>query len=240
MGRWMSCLSRWRFDLVSKPVFQLSRVSGQPVSSAELLADLRRVAQLLGEDGVSSLQYKQHGQYDETTVGRRFGSWNKALLEAGLRLCNECDIPDNRLFENLLVLWQHYGRQPRRRELAHAPSSISESPYKRRFSGWTDALKAFVEYANSAEIESPATTADIASSGRRSSGRDPSLRLRWRVLHRDRFTCCGCGKSPATTIGVELHVDHIVPWSKGGETVIENLRTLCSKCNLGKSNEYEG
>ncbi|MDR2876514.1 MAG: HNH endonuclease [Chromatiales bacterium] len=26
------------------------------------------------------------------------------------------------------------------------------------------------------------------------------------------------------------------PWSKGGETVIENLRTLCSLCNIGKSN----
>ena len=35
---------------------------------------------------------------------------------------------------------------------------------------------------------------------------------------------------------VELHVDHIKPWSKGGETVLENLQTLCATCNLGKSN----
>ncbi len=41
-------------------------------------------------------------------------------------------------------------------------------------------------------------------------------------------------------MGVELHVDHTVPWSKGGETVLGNLRTLCSDCNLGKSNEHEG
>lgn len=34
---------------------------------------------------------------------------------------------------------------------------------------------------------------------------------------------------------VELHVDHIMPWAKGGEIVLENLQTLCSKCNLGKS-----
>jgi 5-methylcytosine-specific restriction endonuclease McrA len=33
-----------------------------------------------------------------------------------------------------------------------------------------------------------------------------------------------------------LHIDHIVPWSKGGETALENLETLCSECNLGKSN----
>jgi len=32
-------------------------------------------------------------------------------------------------------------------------------------------------------------------------------------------------------------VDHITAWSNGGETILENLQTLCSDCNLGKSNE---
>ncbi|MCI5815572.1 HNH endonuclease [Ruminococcus sp.] len=48
-----------------------------------------------------------------------------------------------------------------------------------------------------------------------------------------------CGRSPSTTIGLELHIDHIIPWSMGGETVIDNLQTLCSDCNLGKSNLSE-
>jgi len=43
-------------------------------------------------------------------------------------------------------------------------------------------------------------------------------------------------RTQAKDPGVELHVDHIFPWSKGGETVFENLQTLCSKCNGGKSN----
>ena len=225
---------------MSKPAFQLARVSGQPVTNDELLADLRRVARSLGVTAVSQPQYQQHGNYDTTTVSRRFSSWNKALLAAGLSLCNEVDISDDRLFENLLLLWQHCGRQPRRSELACEPSTVSQTPYNRRFGGWTAALKAFVDYANSTEIESPASRPATAPQGRRTTGREASLRLRWRVLHRDRFTCCGCGKSPATTLGVELHVDHIIPWSKGGETIIENLRTLCSTCNLGKSNEHEG
>ena len=54
-------------------------------------------------------------------------------------------------------------------------------------------------------------------------------------MHRDNFKCCKCGKSPAKDPSVELHVDHIIPWAKGGETVLENLQTLCSDCNLGKS-----
>ena len=67
-------------------------------------------------------------------------------------------------------------------------------------------------------------------------GRDPSLRLRFTVLARDNFTCCFCGASPRKDPAVTLHIDHIVPWSKGGKTSLSNLQTLCSKCNLGKSN----
>ena len=62
-----------------------------------------------------------------------------------------------------------------------------------------------------------------------------SDKLRYKVLKRDNFKCCACGASPAKDPSVELHIDHIVPWSKGGKTTIENLQTLCSKCNIGKS-----
>ena len=65
--------------------------------------------------------------------------------------------------------------------------------------------------------------------------RDPSPRLRFQVLVRDHFTCRFCGASPQKDPAVTLHIDHILPWSKGGETTLENLQTLCSKCNIGKS-----
>ncbi len=62
-----------------------------------------------------------------------------------------------------------------------------------------------------------------------------SKALRYNVLKRDNFKCCACGASPAKDPSVELHIDHIIPWSKGGETTIDNLQTLCSECNIGKS-----
>lgn len=65
--------------------------------------------------------------------------------------------------------------------------------------------------------------------------RDVPDSLRYKVLKRDNFKCCACGASPAKDPSVELHIDHIVPWSKGGETTLDNLQVLCSKCNLGKS-----
>ena len=214
--------------------FKWERVSGVPTADEELIADLKRVALKNSGSNVTQKLYAEHGEFDCSTIIRRFGSWNKGLATAGLLLSNEVNVSDERLFENLLILWQHYGRQPRRRELSSPPSSFSQTPYNRRFGSWTSALHAFIEYANDQGAEVPSQI--DGSSSRRQTGRDPSLRLRWRVLQRDHFTCCACGASPAITPGVDLHVDHILPWSKGGETTIDNLQTLCSKCNLGKSN----
>ena len=61
--------------------------------------------------------------------------------------------------------------------------------------------------------------------------------MRYDVLKRDNFRCTICGRGQED--GVKLHVDHIRPVSKGGKTVMENLRTLCSDCNLGKRDKYD-
>ena len=60
--------------------------------------------------------------------------------------------------------------------------------------------------------------------------------LRYKIMQRDGFRCRLCGASAAD--GAKLHVDHIFPVSKGGKTEPDNLRTLCERCNLGKSARY--
>jgi hypothetical protein len=72
------------------------------------------------------------------------------------------------------------------------------------------------------------------SQGTTKNPRDVPPGLRLRVYERDRFRCVYCGRSPITELAVELHVDHIVPFVRGGKTVLENLQTLCAQCNLGK------
>lgn len=62
-------------------------------------------------------------------------------------------------------------------------------------------------------------------------------KLRYTILKKDRFRCKICGRTAKD--GIKLHVDHIIPISKGGKTVISNLRTLCEECNLGKGDEIE-
>jgi hypothetical protein len=54
------------------------------------------------------------------------------------------------------------------------------------------------------------------------------------VLKRDNWKCQSCGRSGKD--GITLEVDHILPRSKGGTDDIDNLQTLCKKCNIGKSN----
>ena len=61
--------------------------------------------------------------------------------------------------------------------------------------------------------------------------------LRYDVMKRDGFRCVLCGAS--ANDGVELHVDHIKPIAKGGKTEMSNLRTLCSRCNMGKRDKYD-
>jgi hypothetical protein len=124
-------------------------------------------------------------------------------------------------------------------DLTDQSSRISADTYKRRFGTWRHALEAFVSWATegSASFEQSAADAKAVSApdATKRGSREPSLRLRFLVMSHDCFKCRYCGRSPAVDPAVELHVDHLIPWAKGGATIFENLQTLCTKCNLGKS-----
>lgn len=56
-------------------------------------------------------------------------------------------------------------------------------------------------------------------------------KVRFSVLTRDGFRCTYCGRSAKET---NLEIDHVVPRSGGGKTIMQNLRTACQDCNVGK------
>ena len=64
-----------------------------------------------------------------------------------------------------------------------------------------------------------------------------TAKLREFIKNRDNYTCCNCGNSTHAEPNLLLEIDHIIPISKGGCTVEENLQTLCWKCNRSKSNK---
>jgi len=54
------------------------------------------------------------------------------------------------------------------------------------------------------------------------------------VFSRDKYTCLYCGVQPGTT---NLTYDHVIPRSRGGKTVWDNIATACIRCNSKKSNK---
>ncbi len=218
------------------------RLRKRNISEDELLADLKRCASELSKDTLTVLEYTTKGNFGVNTFLRRFKQWNLALQKAGLKAPNRQHVPDAELFENIAKVWTSLGRQPYGRELdkAHGLSEFSLGTYESRFGSWNKALlafEAFIKLGKASEDES-AAPAPLRSNKR--TGSKVNWRLRAQVLIRDNCICQMCGASPAKDPNVNLHADHIKPWSKGGETVLENLRTLCLKCNIGKSDLHDG
>jgi hypothetical protein len=241
------------------------RYSGTPVARRstarsftddELLSELRAVSDKLRGEPVTVELFDQHANMCAETVRRRFGTWWSALKNAGLSISNRGKrYTDDDYFENLLSVWTHHGRQPKYGEMDQPPSSIPSGAYEAKWATWTKALVAFLDRVNSDTRQVESETAPLGqesrphpvtrrrSAPRRVKAEDQrhiKLGLRYEVLKRDRFRCILCGASPATHLGCVLHVDHAIPWSKGGKSLAENLRSLCESCNLGKSAKLDG
>jgi Homing endonuclease associated repeat/HNH endonuclease len=210
--------------------FELESYS-RNVPDDELLDDLKAVASDLGKSMVTIDEYNERGKFHATTITRRFRSWFTALDKAGLERTRNLNISNEELFENIVSVWTHLGKQPRYNDMTRGLSKYSAGTYEKRFGGWRKALEQFVIWANEGLL--PVVEVFRNENRAHKTSRNINLRLRALVLMRDSARCQLCGATPQD--GAKLHVDHIFPWSEGGETVIENLQILCEKCNIGKS-----
>lgn len=76
----------------------------------------------------------------------------------------------------------------------------------------------------------------VRQSARRKKNRlKMSSSKRFNIMRRDSFRCRLCGRGPDDVEGLELQVDHKMPAAAGGTNDDDNLWTLCSECNRGKS-----
>ncbi len=209
------------------------RVSARFVSDEDLVADMVRVASLNVSGTLTREQYDRDGHWHSSTIHRRLGGWTSACREAGLASGRpDLGYSDDDWMANIYEVWTAIGRQPSYGDVRG--SRFSPEGYAHRYGSWTAALLAFQHWIERSERALATGAPDRAKVHERGYGRTPSLRLRFRVLQRDRFTCVSCGASPSTMPGITLHVDHLIAFSKGGVTVLDNLQTLCDSCNLGK------
>ena len=209
------------------------------ITDEELLTELKRVASELNKTAVSREENDERGKYGTTTYIRRFGSWFNALEKAGLEKTRmPMNLPEEDLFQNLEEIWIKLGRQPRYAEVQKPLSKYHVGTYENRFGTWRKALEKFVAYINNEErtsSEEAIRNVEVEPSTLHKTKRGINWRLRFIVMRQDNFKCKNCGRSPATDQTIILHVDHIKAWANDGEIILENLQTLCSKCNIGKS-----
>ncbi len=136
------------------------------------------------------------------------------------------------------------GHRPSRNEWVANDPEISYDTIYRYFGSWKDDCLKFIEYKSGEKIDIEEKTIEkkpiINFTNNKIKNmigktRTIPLSIRVKALSRDNFCCIFCGKSPATDVGTKLHIDHKIPFSKGGTNDIDNLQTLCEEGNLGKS-----
>lgn len=215
--------------------FEVKEVN-RNIPNEELLADVKNIANTYGLTTMSQDIYVQYGKFHPTTLIRRFGSWFKVLELCDLKPSrSRINIPNEELFANIEQIWLTLGRQPKYSDIQKPLSLFSVGTYEQRFGSWYNALDAFVIYMSEEESVIKPNVRINKDGIKHTTKREPSARLKVQVLMRDGNRCRLCGVECNDGLH-NIHFDHIVPWSKGGETTLENLQVLCSDCNLAKGN----
>lgn len=223
-----------------------------------LIQELEQIKVLFSLEILMEDDYKKYdGKYSVATFYNHFGSWKNALKLANLKSGREAPT-EIELFDELQRVWEEIGRQPSSNEMKLF-SKYSYKSYSRKFGGWRKAIYAFISDREKEDIEEEQIEKDTGlinqinqedNSNKEQqenskinlegikiinmkTSRKVGNHLRFRVFNRDNFTCQYCGKKGE---GANLEADHIIAYSNGGETVLENLTTACWKCNNGKSN----
>lgn len=230
---------------------KLRKFDNRYLTNDEIISEMQRISALLNKKIVTRTDIRNNSQViSDSIIVNRFGSLQKGLEIAGLTISYHYHerIEDQKYLENILSVWTFYGRQPTANEMNISPSEISKNAYTNRFGTWRKALETFIDFVNAdnkkeseeekKEISAPVEKITVAKR-KPQDNRSISLGLRYKVLSSANFKCSRCGNSPAIDHKCRLHVDHILPYSKGGKTILENLQVLCEACNLGKGNRYE-
>lgn len=242
-------------DLSSKsnlriPTSKQKQQESKFLSNDDILEEMKNIAKKLGKQTITGKELNENSMIiSGSTVRNRFG-WKNGLKLAGLEVTplgkryseKEC-------FDNLLNVWSYYGRQPTAKEMSKKPSVVGHKAYINRWGSWIKSLESFVEKEKvnktpEKTIDTEIDSITFAEKSKKANVKNEGKRdipdgIRYDVLRRNNFKCVICGDHPATNPKCKLHVDHIKPFSKGGKTKIENLRTLCSRCNIGKSDKSD-
>ena len=205
-------------------------------SKDALIEDIKAVAKQLGKNTLTSSEYEQYGKYGTSCARNKFGKWENVLAAVGLDATgyHTAGITDEQLLEAIYQAWERLGHQPNTRDLKNGEMGYGQTTYINRFGSWKGSIIAFKEYMQNRQGNIKIAKASPVT---HKTSRTASKKLRAQIFERDQSTCQNCGANEEKKPGVKLVLDHIVPYSKGGETTYENLQVLCRRCNINKNNK---
>ena len=224
-GSWNNLLSRLNIELTNT----------YKISDEDIILDVLHVKNdILKKNSIIMREYFLHGKFGRKAIRNHFGSWNNLLKKLNIKPTKiNSHLSKEDIFQIIEKLWINLERQPTLRDFENL-SGHTKKIIVKNFGKWSICLQQFVAWSKGQK-----EIVEMKIKTKHKTPRDPSKSLRYDVLKRDGFRCVKCGKSPVTDPGITLHIDHIVPYSLGGETTLDNLQTLCSECNLGKSNKHD-
>jgi hypothetical protein len=242
-GSWLQALNKAGLDET------YWHLENQKISTEEIIEELKKVSKKLNSKSFTRKDFETNSEMSRF-IFKGENSFNKLMKLAELEIpLKSRKYTDEERFENLLSVWTHYGRQPNYKEMKREPSIVGPKAYVVRWGSWRKALIAFLDRVNSDISDKNQLSEKIGVNMPEDKIRKEKilpedkravpLGLRFKIFKRDNYKCVMCGRSPATTFGIELHANHIIPWTKGGKTREDNLNTLCNECNIGKSNQYD-
>ncbi|WP_282048419.1 HNH endonuclease [Sulfitobacter mediterraneus] len=172
-----------------------------------------------------------------------YRSWYDAVNELGFEAPSQTKsvkLSDDDILKAVERIWRWtYGKrqsQPSARDFGEYnkihTDGVSTATISNRFGTFSRFLKRFALWKQG-KIEKR----ELLTARKRETTRQPiSTSLRFELLKEADHRCRSCGASAAE---VSLHIDHILPVSKGGSSKKSNLQVLCANCNLGRSDKYQ-
>lgn len=212
-------------------------------SQEALISELKRIQAIVGDRSITKSDIDRHGKAVWATYFRKFGSFSKAILAAGLKPSRmPIHTENSEMISAVVGLWtktlEKEGRRPMTSDLKKYGIPYSQDTYRRRFGSWKKVLIKAYNSVNSNDNQHGEEISQVIQKPefQQNIRQEISIRKRFIVFKRDQFTCVMCGRSG---VGIKLEVDHKLPVSKGGTNSTDNLQTLCFECNRGKRADLE-
>lgn len=222
-------------------IFQRASTKATKFTKNEILVDLQAFAKHCRKNSFTTRDYDKWKSRRITSgsITKIFGSWSKAMQEAGLKSTKTQKYNNEELIETYKNCWIEQKSEPTRQQLTdylkriNSPFTIKS--YTHYFGSLGRLADRIIDHQNG-----KISKEQLLEKYKQSRIRKPiPSKLRYSIIKRDNFLCVLCGASPRKDNKITLEVDHLTPVAKGGTDDPENLRTLCQACNQGKKDSLE-